>query len=154
MLDAPEMMACNCRKDDSSASLCAKLLVLLGPGPPQCGGRCSVYTLNCCHGAIVARIWPKTKWESSIKEKYRENRDICLPSGRHSYCQNFQLEWLILVTTLRSISGCQHCFYSSGRSKQNKETHHLQFAFIILMSLKLTGSRDWSFCQKTPRLIC
>lgn len=30
-----------------------------------------------------------------------------------------------------------------------QKTHHLQFAFIILMSLKLIGSRDWSFCQKS-----
>lgn len=70
---------------------------------------------------IAARIWPKKKWESSNKKKCRDNQDICLPSGRHSCCHNFQLEWLILVTPLRSISGCQHRFYSSGRSKQNKK---------------------------------
>ena len=34
-------------------SLCAKLLVLLRPGPSRGGGPCSVYTVNCCHGAIV-----------------------------------------------------------------------------------------------------
>lgn len=53
MLDACRIMAPNCREDDSPASLCAELLVLLGPGPHQGGGHCSIYTLNCCHGAIV-----------------------------------------------------------------------------------------------------
>lgn len=144
-------MACNCREDDSSASLCAKLLVLLGPGPHQGGGHCSIYTLNCCHGAIVHCCKNMASDKMGVINQrgiQRKPRDICLPSGRHSCCHNFQLEWLILVTMLRSISGCQHCFYSSGRSKQNKKTHHLQFPFIILMSLKLIGSRDWSFCQK------
>lgn len=44
MFDTPGMMACNCREDNSSPSLCAKLLVLLGPGPHQGGG-----TLWCLH---------------------------------------------------------------------------------------------------------
>lgn len=120
MYDDPKMIY-NCRNEGCSASLCAKL-IFLRPGPSQGGRPCSVYTLNCCHEAIVfaATIWPKKKWESSIKNKYRDNWDICLPNGRHS-CHNFQLEWLILVTPLRSISRCQQRFYSSGRSKQNKK---------------------------------
>lgn len=53
MFDTSGMMACNCREDNSSPSLCAKLLVLLGPGPHQGGGHCGVYTPNRCHGVIV-----------------------------------------------------------------------------------------------------
>lgn len=45
--------SCNCREDGSSASLCAKPFVLLGPGPHQGGEHRGVYTLNRCHRAIV-----------------------------------------------------------------------------------------------------
>lgn len=49
MHDVPEIITYNCRKDGCSASLEAKLLVLVRPGPSQGGG-----TSQCLHAKLLS----------------------------------------------------------------------------------------------------
>lgn len=119
MLDAPGMMASNCREDDSSASICAKLLVLLGPGPQQGGGHCGVYTLNCCHGGYCLLAQDKigvmnrreiqrkprhvpSKWQTLMLSQF--------PAGMSYFSHNVEINLRLPALLL-----------SSSTSKQNKK---------------------------------
>lgn len=157
MFDTPGMMACNCREDNSSPSLCANSLSCLDQVLIRVGGHCGVYTLNCCHGVIVCCCKNMAQDKMGVinqREIQRKPRHLPskwqtlmlsqFPAGMTYFSYNVEINLGLPALLL---------FIRQIEAKRKKKTHHLQFAFIILMSLKLIGSRDWSFCQKMPRLV-
>lgn len=96
-----QMVIYKCRKDGSSSSYRT---------PLQC-----LHTKLLSWGNYLLFLENRQRNSRSHQSKRNiETTKTFAFSGRHSCCHNFQLEWLILVTSLRSISACQHCFYSSG----------------------------------------